>query len=54
MSSVNYFEILKEALEEIRFELNSDEAMLQVDYARYHWITKAYEFYSSNGIKLID
>ena len=54
MSSVNYIEILKEALEEIRSKLNSDEVMLQMDNARYHWTTLDLEFYSNNGIIVID
>ena len=36
MSSVNYIEILKEALEEIRFKYNSYGVMLQMNSARYH------------------
>ena len=31
MSLVNYIEILKEDLKEIRFKLNSDKVMLQMD-----------------------
>ena len=48
MNSVNYIKILEEALEEIRFKLNSDEEILQLDNARYNWTTKALEFYSNN------
>ena len=54
MSSVNYIKILEEALEEIRFKLNSDEEILELDNARYNWTTKALEFYSNNGVKVID
>ena len=28
--------------------------MLQMDNASYHWTTKAPEFYSNNGIKVIN
>ena len=45
---------LKKALKEIRSNFNSDEVILQIDNARYHWTTKALEFYSNNGIKVID
>ena len=51
---MNYIEILKEALEEIRFKLNNDEVMKQMDNARYHWTTKTLEFYSNKGIKVKD
>ena len=54
MSLVNYIEILRESLKKIKFKLNSNELMLQLDNARYNWITKALEFYSNNGIKVID
>ena len=54
MSSMNYIEILKETLEEIRFKLNSYEVMLQMDYARYNWTTKALEFYSNKGVEVTD
>ena len=39
MSSVNYIEILKETLEEIRFKLKSDEIMLQMENSKWHWST---------------
>ena len=54
MNSVNYIEILKEALEENKLKLNSDEIMLQMDIARYYLITKALEFCSNNGIKIMN
>ena len=50
---MNYIEILKEALEEIKFMLNNDEVMLQMDNARCYWTTKALEFYSRNKIIVI-
>ena len=28
--------------------------MLKMNNARFHWITKALEFYNNNGIKVID
>ena len=51
---MNYIEILKEALEEIGSKLNNNEVMLQMDNSRYNWTSKALEFYSNNGIKVID
>ena len=54
MNSMNYIEILKEALEGIKLKLNSDEVMLQMDNARNNWTNKVFEFYINNGIKVID
>ena len=51
MSSANYIEILKEALEEIRFKLNNDDIMLQMDNARYHWATKPLSFTVTTELK---
>ena len=51
--SANNIEILKEALDEIRFRLNSDKVLLQMNNAIFLWTTKALEFYSKNRIKLI-
>ena len=51
---MNYIEILKEALEEIRFNFNSDEIVLMIVNARYYWTTKSLEYYSNKIIKVIE
>ena len=40
MSLVNYIEILKEALKEIKFKLSCDDLMLEMDNERYYLTTK--------------
>ena len=41
---MNYIKILKEVLKEIRFKLNCDEVMLQMDNARYYRLLKPLSF----------
>ena len=52
MRSVNYIQILKETLEEIKSKLNSDEVMLQMDNARYYRLLKPLSFTVKMKLKL--
>ena len=50
----NYLRVLEEAVEEMKEITNSKTLYLQMDKARYHWTTEAFEFYLEKNIKVID
>ena len=54
MNSQNYLEILNQSVDEMKEIIESDNIYLQMDNAKYHWTTDAFQFYYEKNVKLID